>query len=56
MGFYIPRATEGQARTLLDQAAAAVQKDSKRALVDFNDLNGPFVQDDLYVFAVAWWT
>jgi cytochrome c len=52
VGFYIPRATEGQARTLLDQAAAAVQKDSKRALVDFNDLNGPFVQDDLYVFAV----
>ena len=52
VGFYIPRATESQARILIDQAAAAMQKDSERALVDFSDLNGPFIQDDLYVFAV----
>lgn len=52
VGFYIPRATESQARILIDQAVAAMQKDSKRALVDFSEINGPFIQDDLYVFAV----
>lgn len=52
VGFYIPRATESQARALIDQAAAAMQRDSKSALLDFNDLHGPFIQDDLYVFAV----
>ncbi len=52
VGFYIPRATASQARTLLDQAVVAMQKDSRRAMADFGDLNGPYVQDDLYVFVV----
>jgi cytochrome c len=29
-----------------------MQKDSRRAMADFGDLNGPYVQDDLYVFVV----
>ncbi len=52
VGFYIPRATASQARVLLDQAAAAMQKDPRRAMTDFGDLNGAYIQDDLYVFVV----
>lgn len=52
VGFYIPRATASQAMALLEQAVAAMQKDSRRAMADFGDLNGAYVQDDLYVFVV----
>lgn len=52
VGFYIPRGTAAQAKSLLEQAAVAMQRDSRRAMADFGDLNGPFIQDDLYVFVV----
>ena len=52
VGFYLPRATPEQARTLLDQAVAAVEKDPHAAFAEFNQINSKFKQDDLYVFAV----
>lgn len=52
VGYYIPRASSDQAKNLLAQAVTAVKADPTSALVAFNDLNGKFVQDDLYVFVV----
>jgi cytochrome c len=52
VGFYIPRASQEQAKVLLEQAVAAVKTDPRAAFAAFNDLNGKFIQDDLYVFAV----
>jgi cytochrome c len=52
VGFYIPRATPEQAKTLLDQAVAAVTANPRTAFAAFNDLNGKFVQDDIYVFVI----
>ncbi len=52
VGFYIPRASQEQAKTLLDQAANAITIDPTAAYTLFNDLNGKFVQDDLYVFVI----
>ena len=52
VGFYIPRASQEQAKVLLEEAVAAVRKDPRAAFAAFNDLNGKFIQDDLYVFAV----
>jgi cytochrome c len=52
VGYYIPRASSDQAKVLLDQAVAAVKADPNAAFAAFNDLNGKFIQDDLYVFAV----
>ncbi|ANQ83197.1 cache domain-containing protein [Azoarcus olearius] len=52
VGFYTPRATPAQARALLDQAAAALARDSGAALGEFQQVGGRFIQDDLYVFVV----
>jgi cytochrome c len=52
VGFYIARASQEQAKTLLDQAANAITIDSAAAYTLFNDLNGKFIQDDLYVFVI----
>lgn len=52
VGFYVPHASPAQARTLLDEAALAVQSDPEKAFAAFNNLNGHFIQDDLYVFVV----
>lgn len=52
-GYYLPRSAPEQARQLLDQAVAAYQADSAGALGQFNDVNGRFVRDDLYVFAIG---
>lgn len=53
VGFYIPRATPGQARDLLNRAVTALGENESQAIAQFNDINGPFVFDDLYVFVVA---
>jgi cytochrome c len=53
VGYYIPRATIDDASALLKKAAHAVKNDSEKAFVAFNDLNGDYVQDDLYVFVVG---
>lgn len=52
VGYYIPRATPEQATAMLDRAVAAVKADPVKAVADFNSLNGGFIEDDLYVFAV----
>ena len=52
VGFYPPRADPAQARALLKKAARALADDSGKALAEFQRLNGPFIRDDLYVFAV----
>lgn len=52
VGFYIARASQEQAKTLLDQAANAITIDPAAAYTLFNDLNGKFIQDDLYVFVI----
>ncbi|NMG31190.1 cache domain-containing protein [Aromatoleum evansii] len=53
VGYYIPRATPAQAKDLLERAVAAVkEKGQQAALAAFNALDGGFMQDDLYVFAI----
>jgi cytochrome c len=53
VGYYIPRASPEQATAMLERAVAAVKADPAKALAAFNALNGGYVEDDLYVFAVA---
>lgn len=53
VGYYIPRASPEQATAMLERAVAAVQADPLKAVAAFNDLNGGYIEDDLYVFAVA---
>ncbi|MBK7900470.1 MAG: cache domain-containing protein [Azonexus sp.] len=52
VGYYIPRASPEQANALLDRAVAAVKADPGKAIAAFNDLNGGYIEDDLYVFVV----
>lgn len=52
VGFYPPRATPAQARTMLKNASRALERESASALKEFQQLNGRFVRDDLYVFVV----
>lgn len=52
VGFYAPRATAAQARTMLDEAAAALTRDGSAALAEFQKVGGRYIQDDLYVFVV----
>ena len=52
VGYYLPRASAEQAKALLDKAAADLSKDEKGTLKAINSLQGGFLQDDLYVFAV----
>lgn len=53
VGYYIPRASAGQAKEMLTKAADAVKKDPKSAFEAFNTLSGKFIEDDLYVFAIG---
>ena len=53
VGYYVPRASPEQAGALLERAVTAVTADPEKALTAFNDLNGGFIEDDLYVFAVS---
>jgi len=53
VGYYAPRSTADDARQLLDAASARVRQHGlAAALASFNEPRGPFVHDDLYVFAV----
>lgn len=52
VGYYIPRASQEQAKAMLEDAVAEVKKNPASAFAAFNDLNGKFIQDDLYVFVV----
>lgn len=52
VGFYSPRATAKQAREMLDRAATALVGDPAATLAAFQQTDGKFMQDDLYVFVV----
>jgi cytochrome c len=53
VGYYLPRSTAAQAESLLKVAIAEVRKSPQAAFAAFDDPHGPFVRDDLYVFAVG---
>lgn len=54
VGFYAPRATEDDATAMLDKAVTyAETAGTEKAAAAFNDRNGDFVNDDLYVFMVG---
>jgi len=45
--------TQGDAKALVDKAVAFYKASGKRiALAEFSNPNGPFVQDDLYVYVL----
>jgi cytochrome c len=52
VGYYVPYATPEQAKAMLGRAVEAVRADPEAAIRAFDDLNGSFVEDDLYVFAI----
>ena len=52
VGYYLPLAAPEQAKALLERAAAAVRDERAAAVDAFNRVDGGFMQDDLYVFAV----
>jgi len=53
VGYYIPRAAPEEAKALMARAVEAMTKDPREAIVRFSDMNGGFVEDDLYVFVVG---
>lgn len=52
VGYYTSRSTAEQARSLLWAAVHEFKQHGDHALARFNDLNGNFVRDDLYVFVL----
>lgn len=53
VGYYAPRSTAEDARKMLNDAADLVNRQGMaKAAAAFNQPKGPFVRDDLYVFAV----
>jgi cytochrome c len=53
VGYYAPRSSAEDARKLLGEAADLVNRQGMAKAANlFNDGKGPFVKDDLYVFAV----
>lgn len=52
-GYYLPRSSPEEAKGMLDSAVESVKKDAAASFIKFNDPNGPFVRDDLYVFVVG---
>ena len=53
VGYYVPRSSAQQAEALLNVALAEARKSPKAAFAAFNDRKGPYVREDLYVFAVT---
>lgn len=53
VGYYVPRASAEQAQAMLWRAVHEFKQDRAKAIDRFNDLNGGFIQDDLYVFVVG---
>lgn len=53
VGYYVPHASAEQAKAMLWRAVHEIKQDEQAALRTFNDLNGGFVQDDLYVFVIG---
>jgi len=53
VGYYMPRAAPQAAKALLSKSVDAMTSNPKEAIVRFNDMNGGFIEDDLYVFVVG---
>ncbi|MBB1077506.1 cache domain-containing protein [Rhodoferax sp. 4810] len=53
VGYYIHHSSPVEAKALLTNAVEAVKQDPKAAFTKFNDLNGGYIRDDLYVFVVG---
>jgi cytochrome c len=53
VGYYAPRSSAEQAEALLRLAVAEARKSPQAAFAAFNDPKGPYVREDLYVFAVS---
>lgn len=54
VGYYAPRASEQEAQKMLAKAVAyAESAGTDKAAAAFNDRNGDFVKDDLYVFMIG---
>ncbi|NMG75947.1 cache domain-containing protein [Aromatoleum diolicum] len=53
VGYYVPYASAEQAKAMLWRAVHEINQDQQAAIRSFNDLNGGFVQDDLYVFVIG---
>lgn len=53
VGYYAPNASFELAKSLVWRAVHALKVSGESAFTRFNDLNGGFVQDDLYVFAIG---
>lgn len=52
-GYYMPRASAEQAKAMMWRAVHELKEYGPKAIERFNDINGGFVQDDLYVFVVG---
>ncbi|MCK0507999.1 cache domain-containing protein [Aromatoleum anaerobium] len=52
-GYYVPRASFELAKSLLWRAVHEYKQHGDRAFEHFNDVNGSFVQDELYVFVIG---
>lgn len=52
VGYYMPRGTLEQAKSLLWRAAHELKQHGDQALKTFSDLNGGFIQGDLYVYVL----
>lgn len=52
VGLFIPRANATEAMELLDKAVISVNANTKAAFEEFNNINGKYIKDDLYVFVV----
>lgn len=53
VGYYVPRSSAEQAEALLRVAVVEARKSPQAAFAAFNDPKGPYVRQDLYVFAVG---
>ncbi|WP_424191528.1 cache domain-containing protein [Ampullimonas aquatilis] len=54
VGYYLPRATKELAHAFLDSALAEMKEvGPEKAYAKFNDTNGSYVRNDLYVFAIG---
>lgn len=53
VGYYTPRASAEQAKSMLWRAVHEFKEYGDQAIARFNDLNGGFTHDDLYVFVVG---
>ena len=52
VGFYPERSSAAEAKNLLARAMTAIVESEQQSLAEFNDIEGRFVEGDLYVFVM----